>query len=51
MKPTEKFLTLILATIALVVAVGLYHGQNMWLWILAYWVVLSIDNFREWFRR
>ena len=38
---------IILAVIAAVVAYGLYKKQNMWKWIVAYWVILTIKNIIE----
>ena len=37
----------ILAVIAGIVAYGLYKKQNMWKWIVAYWVILTIKNIVE----
>ena len=33
-----------LAGIAAGVAYGLYRRKNMWAWIVAYWVVLTLKN-------
>lgn len=40
-------LQMLLCTIAAIVAYGLYKKQNMWVWIIAYWLVLTIKNFLE----
>ena len=35
-------LQVLLASIASGVAYGLYHKKNMWSWIVAYWIVLTV---------
>lgn len=34
----------VLILIAAIVACGLMRKKNMWKWIIAYWVVLTIKN-------
>lgn len=34
----------VLIIIAAIVAIGLIQKQNMWKWIIAYWVVLTVKN-------
>ena len=38
------FLVLALAAIAAVVFAGQVRKKNMWLWICAYWLVLTVKN-------
>lgn len=40
----DAALVLALMVIAAVVLVGLYRRRNMWKWIVAYWVVLTVRN-------
>ena len=42
------WLVLALAVIAAVVFVGQVRKKNMWLWICAYWLVLTVKNLWEW---
>lgn len=37
-------LIILLAVLAGYVACGLYRKRNMWNWIVAYWVTLTIKN-------
>ena len=40
----SQFCILGLIVIATVVAFGLMKRRNMWKWIIAYWVLLTIKN-------
>ena len=40
----SQFCILGLIMIAAVVAVGLMKRHNMWKWIIAYWVLLTVKN-------
>lgn len=40
----DQIFIAMLAVIAAVVAVGLAAHGNMWAWILAYWITLTIKN-------
>lgn len=42
-----NLLIILLAILAAYVAYGLYHKQNMWKWIMVYWLVLTVKNFTE----
>lgn len=33
-----------LMTVAAVVAIGLMRKRNMWKWIIAYWILLTVKN-------
>lgn len=46
--PTN-LLIILLAILAAYVAYGLYHKQNMWKWIVAYWTVLTVKNVVDFF--
>lgn len=35
---------MVLFWIALMVAIGLIYGLNMWKWIAVYWIVLTVKN-------
>ena len=35
---------IMLMAIAAIVAAGLMRHKNMWAWIVAYWIVLTIKN-------
>ena len=40
----SQILIIVLILIAATVAVGLMRKQNMWKWIIAYWIVLTLKN-------
>lgn len=42
-------LIILLAILAAYVAYGLYHKQNMWKWIVVYWLVLTVKNVVDFF--
>lgn len=44
--PTN-LLIILLAILAAYVAYGLYHKQNMWKWIVVYWLVLTAKNMMD----
>lgn len=44
METVTAFFILLLMAIAAKVADGIYRYQNMWKWIVAYWVVLTLKN-------
>ena len=48
-KTTSKVMIFLLMFISMVVAVGLAHKDNMWKWIVAYWVTLSVKNIIDYF--
>jgi len=43
-KHISALLVLCLCMIASIVAIGLILKQNMWLFIITYWIVLTIKN-------
>ena len=43
-KRTSTILVICLAAIALIVFLGQVSHTNMWLWICAYWCVLTLKN-------
>ena len=47
-KRLSAMLVLALAAIAMTVCAGLAAGRNMWPWIVAYWVVLTVKNIVDW---
>ena len=44
---TSQILVFALMGIAAVVAAGLMRKKNMWKWIIAYWVVLTLIRTRR----
>lgn len=44
MQILDAALVLALMLIAAVVLVGLVRRRNMWVWIIAYWAVLTVRN-------
>ena len=44
-----KIMIYLLTLISLTVAIGLMAQSNMWRWIVAYWVTLTIKNIIDWF--
>lgn len=42
---TSQIMVFLLMADALIVAIGLFRKRNMWKWIIAYWVLLTIKNF------
>jgi hypothetical protein len=45
-----RWLAVALAVIATVVLVGLLQQKNMWVWIVAYWSVLTLKTVLECFK-
>ena len=43
----SKSWSIVLGLIAAVVAIGLATKHNMWIWIVLYWSVLTLKNFRD----
>ena len=41
----SQIMVFLLMVAALIVAIGLFRKRNMWKWISAYWVLLTIKNF------
>lgn len=48
-KDVSQMLVVILIVIAAIVAGGLMLSRNMWAWIIAYWIVLTIKNAADFF--
>lgn len=46
-KKMKKLYVYILWIISSIVAVGLSRHADMWKWIVAYWIVLSFKNLRD----
>ena len=47
----SQILIIVLAVIAAIVAAGLYKKRNMWPWIIAYWITLTIKNIIDYITR
>lgn len=43
----KRMLVIALAILAGIVLNGLWRGQNMWGWIIAYWTVLTAKNYLD----
>lgn len=43
----SAYCVLALLLIAVAVFVGVCNGVNMWLWIAAYWAVLTVKNLAD----
>ena len=41
----KKFGVNDIKVLMVIVAIGLFRKRNMWKWIIAYWVLLTIKNF------
>lgn len=46
----SQCLIVLLIIIAARVAIGLMYKCNMWRWIIAYWVVLTLKNLADFIR-
>ena len=48
MNMISQFLILLLMLDAAWVALGQFHSWNMWPWVCAYWVILTLKNLVDW---
>jgi hypothetical protein len=48
MKEISALFVYILAVISFTVTIGIARKRSMWGWILAYWIVLTIKNYVDW---
>lgn len=44
-----QILILLLIAVSARIAIGLYQRKNMWKWIVAYWIFLTIKNLSDFF--